>query len=380
MSKVKRPKPAELAESQQAALLRLHLKLTAKAHALFLGYADSISLKLLSVAGSDGIISPVAQAGILLYADKAWRDMYAEWKALFTAGRAIAAAIPFGVLAQYHQYFIPAALSESSPVEIAARGVPFFEQQLQIILDETAARVYSDNFKLSDRIWRLDRDSRAGLRDAVNQVIASGESAYDGAKRVEKFLGAGRDCPRWTSTRLSLTKGEIAGGDTRGLLSGNPCGSEGVAYNALRLMRNEIQIAHHAASDALFARQPWIEKEQINLSPAHPVTDICDDVVGSGEGGEGIYDKGTILLPLHVQCLCYKTAVLMADTDFRDKMRDWLAGGEWAAMDDYAAWLGANRETVVGFLGSDVIKQLMFNFDTWLSGDETALDTALGEF
>jgi len=47
-----------------------------------------------------------------------------------------------------------------------------------------------------------------------------------------------------------------------------------VAYNALRMARNEIQAIHHIASDHVMAAQPWIEKEQIVLSPAHPTPDI----------------------------------------------------------------------------------------------------------
>ena len=56
---------------------------------------------------------------------------------------------------------------------------------------------------------------------------------------------------------------------------------------------------------------PWVEREQIILSPSYPITATCDDVIDPAPEGDGVYEKGAIVLPLHVQCLCHKRAILM---------------------------------------------------------------------
>jgi hypothetical protein len=132
-----------------------------------------------------------------------------------------------------------------------------------------------------------------------------------------------------------------------------------VAYNALRLARNELTVIHGLATDAIMAGLPFIEKEQINLSPDHPDEDECDVVIASGEGGRGIYPKGTISLGIHVQCLCFKTAVLPGSPDeFTDKLRGWLNGSQpWQEMDQYQAMVGGN--VLLDLAGSGALNALL---------------------
>lgn len=366
---------------RQTALLRVLLKLTGVVHEALVELNKEITAKLTSVSDEEGFIPAVAYHGIRVFVDGSWESTFQSLLKHFQAGRAIGAALPFGEMAAYHDHYIHNVFEEADPeVSIAARNVVWFENQLQEILDETAARVYGDGLILSDRIWRLDTNSRKGIIDIIYETVANGDSAWNGAKRVEKYLGAGEDCPRWTQARLRLTKAQIASGDAAGLRSGNPCGSEGVAYNALRLMRNEIQIAHHSATDRIFARLPFVEKEKVMLSPAHPVPDICDDIVAGGDDGDGVYEKGTILLPLHVQCLCYKLAVMMSNADFQDRMRGWITGAnEWLEMDDYAGWIGASRRNILTQLGAEVIDNLGYQLVIWSSDNEAVIDEVLEE-
>ena len=141
-----------------------------------------------------------------------------------------------------------------------------------------------------------------GISQTLAAGVSQGSSAWQMAGALEKYLGAGRGCPRWTSARLRLSKAAIAGGDLTGLLSGADCAAKGVAYNALRLARNELQVIHGISTDAAMAKMPWLFKEQISLSFGHAEEDECDQVVRGGENGAGIYPKGTITLPIHVHC------------------------------------------------------------------------------
>jgi hypothetical protein len=375
----------KLAQYQQRALVRLHLKLTGETHRLLNEYLDKLRARLLVSTDEEGKLAMEAYFGLVGYTGDEWRQTFTAWRRLFEAARWEAAAIPFGSLARLHEHFMSLAtaslpesrqLAEQGP-RIGVRGEPVFDPQLQAILDAANERIYGDGFKLSGRIWRLDQESLTGIQRTLAEGLTSGDSAWNVAKKLEEYLGPGADCPRWTSTRLyKLTKSDVAAGDERGLIRGNPCQSKGVAYNALRLARNEVQIAHHMATDVAFERMPWVEKEQVRLSPSHPdIGCACEDIVIGGEEGDGVYRKGEIALPIHVQCLCYKVAVLMDEGDFVRKMRGWVQGTEpWAEMDDYAFSLGANAAG----LAATSLTAMGAAMARWLWADEDELDDALG--
>jgi hypothetical protein len=231
---------------------------------------------------------------------------------------------------------------------------------------------------LSARVWNIDRESRDGIASVLLKGITNGDSAWNIAQELEQFLGANMDCPRWTSTRLyGRTKTQIANGDTAGLQgkTGSPCDGRGVSYNALRLSRTEIQKAHALATDRIMAAQPWVEKERIHLSSAHPGHDICDEIVAGGEGGKGIYPVGTQENPFHPNCLCFKTAVLMDEKQFTSQLNGWLKGeGEWDEMDDYAALLGANALTDQRDAVDQSLLPNAINLAVWLFGDKGQLE------
>lgn len=394
-------------QAQQAALMRLQLYLVMRTHEMLREVLSDCREVLGEqyarggdgqVAGAwDGLSMHLAIEGVT----KAWRRGFDEWKGLFERLRFEAAAIPYGTLVVLHrEAFRGAGVSgqesvvsgqgtgdslphshtpipplSPSPALPLSESTVVFDPQIQAMLDEMRDHVWSDGFNLSQRIWRLDQEGLEGIRRIVYEGVASGDSAWNVAKKLEPFLGAGRDCPRWARSRLyNLTKAEIAGGDRTGLYTGDECMSQGVSYNALRLARNEIQIAHSRLTDYLMARIPWIEKEQVHLSPAHPVTDICDDVIGNGENGEGIYPKGEVLLPLHPQCLCYKSAVMMKPDEFSGQLRGWLEGEEWPEMDAYAGMLGTGRSGIVDQLAMGIADKLV----TWLWGKPDDLDGGAG--
>jgi hypothetical protein len=302
--------------------------------------------------------------------------------ALFYGARREAAKLAFGGWALYHAWAAHLAqdvLTESRALQEqdAPTFNPLFEPQLNAVLDAADARLYGDGLDLSARIWQLDEASQRGIRQVLAEGVSVSNSAWNLAQKLEQYLGAGAECPRWTSTRLyGLSKQQIADGDRTGLYSKAACAGQGVAYNALRLARNEIQWAHHAATDAVFAQIPWIEREQIMLSPNHPdIGCACEDVVVGGEDGDGVYPKGEITIPIHVQCLCNKLAELMEPDAFVGRLAGWVRGTtSWGAMDAYAATLGLPpAEVFTVSLAAGIANSLAL----WLWGDEDALDAAI---
>ena len=345
------------------AVVRLHLFFTGLTHEMILEFNKKAQVLIFKQAGKDQVLDGASGLAVQTRLLAMWGTMFEEWQAQFEKARVEAASIPFGVMAVTHERLVlPIVEGQKSNVEEAVKdGV--FDPQLNTLLHAAAEHLYGDSLDLSQRIWRVDREAQDGISSILMNGISTGSSAWDLAEQLEQFLGANQDCPRWTSTRLyGKTKSEIASGDTTGLLRGDQCDGRGVSYNALRLARTEIQKAHALATDKILMSQPWVEKEKIHLSAAHPETDICDDTVQGGEKGEGIYDVGEIELPLHPNCLCYKTGVLMAQKEFTLKLNKWLKGESWTAMDDYSK-----------MIGGDVTQSILpnaINLAVWLFGDQ----------
>lgn len=380
---------SELADRQQMGLLRLQLFITGETHRRLAGWLAEARSTLLAAAGTDGSVPITRANGLADELGRSLGEVLREWTTLLERARLEAAAIPLGALVALHNGYAGLVIEERAThgvdragwptgadavqrtrvterIEVLGDGIPVFEPPLREIVDATAQRVYGDGLVLSDRLWNLERRSSQELRNRLAQMLVTGESAFDAAAELEQFLGANARCPRWSDVRLyGLTPAERINSEA-GLFGGSPCESEGVAYNALRLARNEIQTVHHEASRMLLRRQPWVEGEFIQLSPNHPVRDICDDYA---EGGP--YAIGEVPLPIHVQCMCYAVADLMPEDLFVGRMRGWLTGDEaWDGMDAYAAWIGS-REL------SPIPEALGQALEQWAAGNADELDARL---
>lgn len=338
-------RPGEAYSALQAALMRLQLWTAGQTHQLMLAAQKDISAVLLSRAHADGSLDSasvfLAQQDIVrIYSDK----FFNPWMSLMNYARRQAAMLPYGVLAIQHERIRKevARLNENvKPPNPASGGV--FDSQLRQIIDAMNNRI-DGGMNLSGRIWRVDREARAGIQNALLQAITDKKSAWDTAKLLEQFLGADADCPRWTSTRLNMDKADIASSKS-GLISGDACGGQGVSYNALRLARTEIQRAHHAANDALMAQSPGVIAEQIHLSGGHVGDDICNETVDGGDNSDGQYPVGTIILPLHPNCICYKTSVQIPWSEYKYKLNGWVDGSQaWPEMDKYQDLVGGDLE------------------------------------
>jgi hypothetical protein len=340
-------------QAQQVALVRLQMFILGETHRLLREVYDAAAAVLLE--NGDETVDTYLGSRARTAALSAWDIFLGTYSEML--GRALrhAAAIPFGTLAVMHRDLVlPVVTVEEygqyrrvqfTEQERVSGGV--FDPQLQELVHAAQQRVEGDGLQLSNRIWRLDQESRRGIDRVILQAIDEGKSAWDTAVLLEQYLGASATCPRWTEDRLyGLTKSDIRQGNRLGLMTGTNCNGQGVSYNALRLARTEIQAVHHMATDRIFKKMPWVEQEQIHLSPAHTGRDECDDVVEGGEDGEGIYDKGEITLPLHPHCMCYKTAVQMDSDAFVDKLRGWMTNTtQWPAMDQYHTMIGGSIST-----------------------------------
>lgn len=373
---------SKLYHAQIGALARLHLFLTSETHSMVLEFTKQANVMILRAGGKDGVIDGASALKLQKSLNSLWGETISEWVKTFQSARTVAAQLPFGLMAEFHERLVADVEVEESRwlmvrgsvmlQEVRVRqGV--FDPQIKILTDTAAEYLYGDGLNLSDRIWNLDNETRNQMNQIILQAVTNGTSAWDLAKEMEALLGANQDCPRWTSTRLYKTsKKDIAAGDLRGLVSGDACDGQGVAYNALRLARTELQKIHALATDKVLMNSPWVEQEQVNLSKGHAEQDICDQIISEGEKGEGIYPVGTINLPLHPNCLCYKTAVLMKEDEFIDQLRGWMKGEQtWDEMDAYTEFIGVGGAELTD---KDLSKEpALLTLAVWLFSEDLSL-------
>lgn len=215
------------------------------------------------------------------------------------------------------------------------------------VLAAASSRMYGSNQQTySDRIWRIGTTSRQQLRNTIAEQFTNGTvSAVKLSRAIERHLNANSGCPQWTMQRLNRLTAKQRAQSRVGLLSnaaGNsPCKPPStrrrniLLYNALRLARNEIQVIHNDAVDRIAARQPWVKQEDIVLSSSHPCCDECDRIAKASP-----HPAGTVILPIHVQCLCWKRMRLPDPQVFANRLANWRDGRHDAELDGYAAWLG----------------------------------------
>jgi hypothetical protein len=376
----------QLYKAQQAALMRMQLWFTGETHRRMLEFTRQSRAMILEAGGAegkfDGTKAFLAQSDLML----AWSDTFAGWMRLMEKTRQEAASLPFGVLAVYHEKLVR-PVAEKAPLRPGGRVPPsatqiggqlreavkdsVYKPQLRAIL-QAADDWRVEGLGLSARIWKLDRETRDGINRVIMQGLTEQQSAWDVAKNLEQYLGADADLPRWTKTRIyGLTKADIASGARTGLVQDAAGRSQDVSYNALRLARTEIQRVHHLANDQQMAQMPWIEQEKINLSPSHPGSDECDDAADGGENGDGVYPKGDIELPLHPNCLCFKTAVQDLAA-FGDNLSQWVRTGQgFPAMDQYASDLGVDLDS------SLMERPTAQALAAWIDGSQEEIDARM---
>jgi len=188
-------------------------------------------------------------------------------------------------------------------------------------------------YRLSDRIWRADMDTRAKIDELLVRGLREGKGALDISRALEAYL-----VPSETGIRTLKPYGERFMPD-------------GAAASAIRLSRTEITRAFSEASQVSAAMNPYVEGMDYVLSGSHPEYDICDEIASIGMGGERlrepytVYDCPMPVVDTHPNCLCHTRPVVTADADaVTSELRDFVRGGEPANVNPanpemFTSWL-----------------------------------------
>lgn len=142
---------------------------------------------------------------------------------------------------------------------------------------------------VSERIWDLTARTEQDLKRIIANQIADGESPYDIAKSIEKYVSP-----------------EVGAADELGIQTG-PGVYRSAYRNAMRLARTETNRAYVQAQAAFYTDKPWIDTVEITLSPEHDEPDECDDLA---DGGPYSPEEAAAELPAHPHCMCSITPTI----------------------------------------------------------------------
>lgn len=356
----------EIDRLQHVALMRLTLRTMGDTHERLGEFSGWLSGWVQRRADGNGDAGPRMGTGIGEI-DERYRSMMTDWRVLFAGAQRQAATLPMGAWLVKHNFYMTQAQrpiqEELSAGELGVM-IRLWQQRRERAIEAASRRTYGDGLILSDRLWRMENDGLARIRGTLAMAMSERTNAVDLAKKLEGALGVDADMPRWTRDRLYGMSAKERAASGGGLLRGSENRSRGVAYNALRLARTELQYANHAVTTEIAKRSPWVTGRHVRLSPAHPQIDICDEYASGGP-----YPVGDELLPLHPNCLCFYEEDLMPPDVFTSQVSGWLNGRN-DFLDEYAAWLGMQQPTELVIWGLSEADSL----EMWLgqSGDAHA--------
>lgn len=152
-------------------------------------------------------------------------------------------------------------------------------------------------YRLSDRIWRTDIETRRKIDELLMKGLREGRSALDIAASLEAYLVPGRE----------------------GIRTLKPYGSRfqpgGASADAMRLARTEVARAFNQAAWVSAYLNPYVDGIDVARSASgDPSCPICPAHATIGLYGERLRDPYPLTTadvgPFHPHCLCYVLPVV----------------------------------------------------------------------
>lgn len=338
-------------------------------------FSSWLTKKVVKAAGANGIIEDSEMPPLIDAITNEYTNTTASMAAIIMSARVEAGNIAFTPYKFRHNRMIPRGMVQelqealyTPTTEDLERLCRTWLRRRDYALQVATERVLSDRLVLSQRIWRLNQEGLTQIRGVLTSGMVERTSAAKLAGQLEQTLGTNREWPRWARKRLSKMDARQRLASKEGLYrmprDVPPGRSRGIAYNALRLARTEIQYANHAVNSDIAIHSPWVTGRHVRLSPAHPRFDVCDEAANGGP-----YPANSNFLPLHPQCLCRWEEVMMPFDKFAKETRGWVEGSN-TFLDPYTSWL--NQKAVYPIpdrLPVAEAAQMFAAMGNWLEGN-----------
>lgn len=143
---------------------------------------------------------------------------------------------------------------------------------------------FKDGLLLSERIWRVGDDAKRKMGAILSRDVLLGYHPTKIARDLRGFVTApARGNLRYVTQRLARTEHAATFAE--------------VSRSTLRAVNKDKAIGVQFAM-------------RFNVSPGHPMQDVCDDALSKGDIEPDIYSVGAFpTIPLHPHCECYDTPV-----------------------------------------------------------------------
>jgi len=167
-----------------------------------------------------------------------------------------------------------------------------------------------DGLKLSDRIWKMAKQT---AQDIQKQVMLSLQTGMSARRLRDQILKTAEqqpiEIPKWLKRQLKEAEPDAIAKKVEKYIKKKQ------KYNAMRVARTEIQRAWRVNYVEQTKELPFVKGIKWNLSGSHQEKDICDELATANPTGmgPGIYPPDSVPYnggPAHPQCLCYLTSVL----------------------------------------------------------------------
>jgi len=177
-------------------------------------------------------------------------------------------------------------------------------------LDVSRQWVGDGGYRLSDSVWRAQKQTRSQIDAVLRQAIADGTDALEVARILEDHLN-----PALAPVRN--VRGRLVRNQPRGVVTRAPGRAGMASFPARRLARTEITRAHAQGTAFAAARTPFAKGLRWNLSGNHPKADECNQRAERDEGlGKGVYEINDFpRMPAHPMCRCFSTIETEGDVD-----------------------------------------------------------------
>ncbi|MGU3226176.1 hypothetical protein ACVYFZ_02165 [Vibrio cholerae] len=236
------------------------------------------------------------------------------------------------ILNQIHQK--QSQLVEGYIVEAAKNGgntfsssIPAAKVSVSIDAAVLATRTMQqkDGLQLSERLWRVHRNAKQELTNAVERAVILGHSASEAAQDYQRRM---EPVPAELAQQMNMAS--ISGINKK--ISDVLMEEQGAPYHQIkRVMRTEINRAYGMAFQNSAFEDEFVVGTKFKLSPNHPRRDICDmHATANLYGlGRGVYPRGKSPWPAHPNTLSYEQVVFVDEVTEEDKAGattriDWL--------------------------------------------------------
>lgn len=172
-----------------------------------------------------------------------------------------------------------------------------------------SGKIYQSKWSLSTAIWGSNKANLKKINNIVAKGLASGKSAYEVAKDLEKYVKPS------ASRRSKVIKYKDKNGVEREYYFGD------VDYNAQRLARTMLTHAYHQSVQRANDKNPFVTGYLWNASGNRPC-EICQSRDGR------IYPKGNVPLD-HPNGMCdIEPVIEKSDDDIINDILDWYNSPE----------------------------------------------------